>query len=154
LVVAAVNAFSTLIGWISGNNDPQNALAALTANSSAGAAAFNALHGQGLPATPCGQGAAVVKGIRYYSFGGTAVLTNILDASDAAMLATSVFFGSEANDGLVGRCASHLGVVLRDDYGWNHLDEVNQLFGLRGLFASDPASVIRAQANRLQAAGL
>jgi len=44
--------------------------------------------------------------------------------------------------------------VLRDDYGWNHLDEVNQLFGLRGLFASDPASVLRAQANRLQAAGL
>lgn len=154
LVVAAVDAFSTLIGWISGNNDPQDALAALTANSSAGAAAFNALHPEGLPATPCGQGAAVVKGIRYYSFGGTAVLTNILDASDAAMLATSVFFGSEANDGLVGRCASHLGVVLRDDYGWNHLDEVNQLFGLRGLFASDPASVVRAQANRLQAAGL
>jgi len=154
LVVAAVNAFSTLIGWISGNNDPQNALAALTANSSAGAAAFNALHPEGLPVTPCGQGAAVVNGIRYYSVGGTSVLTNVLDASDAAMLATSVFFGSEANDGLVGRCASHLGVVLRDNYGWNHLDEVNQLFGLRGLFASDPASVIRAQANRLQAAGL
>jgi len=81
-------------------------------------------------------------------------VASLNDASDAAMLATSVFFGSEANDGLVGRCASHLGVVLRDDYGWNHLDEVNQLFGLRGLFASDPASVLRAQANRLQAAGL
>jgi len=154
LVAAAVDAFSTLIGWISGNTDPQDALAALSANSSAGAAAFNALHPEGLPATACGQGAAVVRGIRYYSVGGTAVLTNFLDASDAAMLASSVFFGSEANDGLVGRCASHLGVVLRDDYGWNHLDEVNQLFGLRGLFASDPASVLRAQANRLQAAGL
>jgi triacylglycerol lipase len=154
LVAAAVDAFSTLIGWISGNNDPQDALAALSANSSAGAAKFNALHPEGLPTTACGQGAAVVKGIRYYSFGGTSVLTNILDPSDAAMLATSVFFGSEANDGLVGRCASHLGVVLRDDYGWNHLDEVNQIFGLRGLFSSDPASVIRAQANRLQAAGL
>lgn len=154
LVAAAVDAFATLIGWISGNDDPQDALAALSANSSAGAARFNALHPQGLPASACGQGAAQVNGIRYYSFGGTAVLTNIFDASDAAMLASSVFFGSEANDGLVGRCASHLGVVLRDDYGWNHLDEVNQLFGLRGLFASDPASVIRAQANRLQAAGL
>ena len=154
LVVAAVDAFSTLIGWISGNTDPQNALAALTANSTAGASAFNALHPEGLPLTACGQGAAIVKGIRYYSVGGTSVLTNVFDASDAAMLATSVFFGSESNDGLVGRCASHLGVVLRDDYGWNHLDEVNQLFGLRGLFAADPASVIRAQANRLQAAGL
>jgi triacylglycerol lipase len=154
LVVAAVDAFSTLIGWISGNSDPQNALAALTANSTAGSAAFNALHPEGLPTTSCGQGAAVVKGIRYYSMGGTSVLTNVFDPSDAALLASSVFFGSEANDGLVGRCGSHLGVVLRDDYGWNHLDEVNQIFGLRGLFSSDPVSVIRAQANRLQAAGL
>lgn len=154
LVATAVDAFATLIGWFSGNYDPQDALAALTANSTAGAAAFNALHPQGLPTTVCGQGAASVNGIRYYSMGGTAVLTNVLDVSDAAMLATSVFFGSEANDGLVGRCASHLGVVLRDDYGWNHLDEVNQVFGLRGLFSSSPASVIRAQANRLQAAGL
>jgi triacylglycerol lipase len=44
--------------------------------------------------------------------------------------------------------------VLRDDYGWNHLDEVNQVLALRGLFASDPVSVLRAQANRLKSAGL
>ena len=107
-----------------------------------------------MPTSACGQGAASVNGVRYYSLGGTSVLTNVLDASDPLLGAGSLFFGWEANDGLVGRCSSHLGVVLRDDYGWNHLDEVNQMFGLRGLFSSSPASVLRAQANRLKNAGL
>jgi triacylglycerol lipase len=31
----------------------------------------------------------------------------------------------EANDGLVGKCSSHLGTVIRDNYFHNHLDEVN-----------------------------
>jgi len=107
-----------------------------------------------MPTTSCGQGAASVNGVRYYSWGGTSVLTNVLDASDAMMGAGALFFGWEQNDGLVGQCSSHLGVVLRDNYGWNHLDEVNQIFGLRGLFASNPVSVIRAHANRLKYAGL
>ncbi|MGE4360257.1 MAG: triacylglycerol lipase, partial [Lysobacteraceae bacterium] len=80
--------------------------------------------------------------------------TNLFDPSDAMMVAGGLFFGGEANDGLVGRCSSHLGVVLRDNYGWNHLDEVNQMFGLRGLFTSDPKAVIRSHANRLKNAGL
>ena len=82
------------------------------------------------------------------------MLTNVFDASDPMLGAGSLFFGFEQNDGLVGKCSSHLGVVLRDDYGWNHLDEVNQVFGLRGLFSSSPVSVIRAHANRLKNAGL
>jgi triacylglycerol lipase len=45
-------------------------------------------------------------------------------------------------------------VVIRDDYGWNHGDEVNQFLGLRGLFASNPSSVYRAHANRLKNLGL
>jgi len=44
--------------------------------------------------------------------------------------------------------------VIRDDYGWNHLDEVNQLLGLRGVFSSDPVAVYRDQANRLKGMGL
>src|SRR5262249_6265313 len=83
LVAAAVDAFATLLGVLSGNYDPQDALAALSANSSAGAAKFNAVHPQGLPTTVCGQGAASVNGIRYYSLGGTSVLTNVFDSSDA-----------------------------------------------------------------------
>jgi triacylglycerol lipase len=85
---------------------------------------------------------------------GTSVLTNVLDISDAALGAGGLFFGFEQNDGLVGRCSSRWGTVLRDNYGWNHLDEVNQFLGLRGLFSSSPQSVYRAQANRLQSLGL
>lgn len=154
ILAGFVNALSTFLGVLSGNSDPQNALGALASLNSVGAAQFNAHHPQGLPTTSCGQGASVVNGVRYYSLGGTSVLTNILDLSDPMLGASSLFFGFEANDGLVGRCSSHLGVVLRDDYGWNHLDEVNQLLGLRGLFSSSPASVLRAQANRLKLAGL
>ncbi len=154
LVVGFVNALSLFIEVLSGDDDPQDALGALASLSTSGAAQFNALHPQGLPTTSCGSGAATVNGVRYYSWGGTAVLSNFFDASDALLGASSLFFGGESNDGLVGRCSSHLGVVLRDNYPWNHLDEVNQLFGLRGLFTSDPVAVIRAHANRLKNAGL
>jgi triacylglycerol lipase len=154
LVAGFVNALSGFIAVMSGNDDPQDALGALASLSSAGAASFNARFPQGMPGSACGQGAAVVNGIRYYSWGGTSVLTHVLDASDPMLVASSLFFGLEANDGLVGRCSSHLGVVLRDDYGWNHLDEVNQILGLTSWFASNPKSVLRAHANRLKNAGL
>lgn len=153
-VASFVNAFATVIEWFSGDNDPQDALGALTSLSSSGAAAFNARYPQGRPTTWCGQGAASVNGIRYYSMGGTSVLTNVLDLSDGALGTGSLFFGFEDNDGLVGRCSSHWGVVLRDNYGWNHLDEVNQILGLRGVFSSNPLSVYRAHANRLKNVGL
>lgn len=154
LVAGFVDALGGFLGFLSGNSDPQYALGALASLNTAGANAFNARHPQGIPTTSCGQGAAVVGGVRYYSIGGTSVLTNVFDASDALLGAGGLFFGFEDNDGLVGRCSSHLGVVLRDDYAWNHLDEVNQVLALRGLFASDPVSVLRAQANRLKSAGL
>ncbi|MBC7956687.1 MAG: triacylglycerol lipase [Cytophagales bacterium] len=121
---------------------------------STGAALFNRRFPQAQPATPCGEGAAVVNGVRYYSIGGTHIATNALDLSDAVLLATSRFFGDEANDGLVGRCASHWGVVLRDDYPWNHLDEVNQSLGLRGTLSPDPRAVYRLHGNRLKKVGL
>jgi triacylglycerol lipase len=70
------------------------------------------------------------------------------------MAAGGLFFGFEQNDGLVGKCSSHWGKVIRDDYPWNHLDEVNQAFGLRGLFSPDPVAMYRAQANRLKSLGL
>lgn len=154
MVAGFVNALSTFIAVMSGNDDPQDALGALKSLSSSGAAKFNARFPQGMPSYHCGQGASSVNGIRYYSWGGTSVLTHVLDASDPMLGASSLFFGWEANDGLVGRCSSHLGVVLRDDYGWNHLDEVNQILGLTSWFASNPKSVLRTHANRLKNAGL
>ncbi|MEE3388915.1 MAG: lipase, partial [Pseudomonadota bacterium] len=48
----------------------------------------------------------------------------------------------------------HLGKVIRDNYRMNHLDEVNQLFGLTDLFETDPVVVFRHHANRLKNAGL
>lgn len=153
-VAGFVNAFAGFLGAVSGNLDPQNSLGALGSLSTAGSSAFNARHPQGKPTTSCGSGAATVNGVRYYSMGGTSVLTNVFDISDAALGAGGLFFGFEQNDGLVGRCSSRWGTVLRDNYGWNHLDEVNQFLGLRGLFSSSPQSVYRAQANRLQSLGL
>ena len=105
------------------------------------------------PATACGEGAAVVNGVRYYSWSGTGILTNALDVSDAGMALTSFFYG-EANDGLVGRCSSHLGDVIRDNYFQNPLDEVNQILGLVSIFESNPVTLFRAHANRLKNLGL
>ena len=152
---ALANALSGAVSYLSGDSGlPQDALGALQSLDSEGAAVFNRRFPQGQPGTPCGEGAAVVNGVRYYSAGGTRVATNPLDLSDAVLLATSRFFGDEPNDGLVGRCASHWGTVLRDDYEWNHLDEVNQSFGLRGVLSPDPLAFYRLQANRLKKAGL
>lgn len=157
LAAGVVNALGGLIQYLAGGSsglNVQDSVGALTSLSSDGAAAFNAVHSEGQPASPCGHGPALVNGVRYYSMGGTSVATLLFDPSDALMLAGSFFFGSEKNDGLVGRCASHWGVVLRDDYGWNHLDEANQVLGLRGLFSASPPSVYRAHANRLKNLGL
>lgn len=147
------NSLGKLLALLSGANNQQDAIAALGSLSSEGAAAFNALHPAGLPAKWCGEGPAVADGVHFYSWTGTKALTNILDPSDALLgLATIVY--AEDNDGLVGRCSSHLGKVIRDDYRLNHLDEVNQAFGLVHLFGPDPKSLFRIHANRLKNEGM
>ena len=143
----------TVLNLLTGHSNQLDAVAALDQLTSSGMAAFNATYPQGVPTTTCGSGAASVGGVRYYSWGGTGVLTNALDVSDPALGLTS-FFYSGANDGLVGRCSSHLGTVIRDNYFYNHLDEVNQVLGLTSIFESSPLTVFRAQANRLKNAGL
>lgn len=147
------NSLATVIGLVSGTTNPQDGLAAMESLTTAGTAAFNASYPQGVPGSSCGEGASVVGGIRYYSWSGTGVLTNALDVSDVAMGLTSLFYG-ESNDGLVGRCSSHLGDVIRDNYFHNHLDEVNQVFGLVTIFDTNPKSVFRTHANRLKNKGL
>ena len=147
------NSLGTVLGLLTGSSNPQDAIAGLGSLTSAGTAAFNASYPQGVPGTSCGEGATVVNGIRYYSWSGTGILTNALDVSDSGMALTS-FFYSEANDGLVGRCSSHLGDVIRDNYFQNHLDEVNQVLGLVSIFESSPASIFRSHANRLKNLGL
>ncbi len=148
------NALAGLIDLLSGGGYQQDMAASLQSLTTAGSDAFNRFSPEGIPTSACGEGSYSVNGIRYYSWGGTGVLTNVLDLSDALLGVTSLTFGFEQNDGLVGQCSSHMGMVIRDDYFMNHLDEVNLLFGLHSLFTTDPKAVVRQHANRLKNAGL
>ncbi|MGH8032835.1 MAG: esterase/lipase family protein, partial [Luteimonas sp.] len=67
IIAGLVTAIGNVIEFLSGDADPQDAIAALQSLSTASSAAFNALHPQGQPSTRCGNGAAVVNGVRYYS---------------------------------------------------------------------------------------
>jgi triacylglycerol lipase len=155
VVSSIVNGAGTFITFLSGGgNYSQDALAGLDSLTTKGAAAFNSRFPAGLPTTACGAGAAQLNNIRYYSWGGTKTLTNVLDPVEIPLNAASLAFMGEANDGLVGRCSSHFGAVIRDNYGMNHLDEVNQVAGLVNLFETNPKTVFRTQANRLKNAGL
>ncbi|MGR6872491.1 lipase family alpha/beta hydrolase [Pseudomonas sp. HK3] len=154
LALSIMNSFSAVLDFLSGGGYTPDALGALTALTTEGAQVFNAQHPQGMPTTACGEGAYVVNGIRYYSWGGGSLLTNVLDITDPALALTSIPFGSEDNDGLVGTCDNHLGQVIRDNYRMNHLDAVNQILGLHHLFETDPITTYRNHANRLKNAGL
>jgi triacylglycerol lipase len=147
------DSLGVVLNLLTGTSNVQDAVAALDQLTSAGTAAFNAKYPQGVPASDCGDGDATANGVAYFSWGGTSALTDFLDPSDGPLGLASFFAGS-SNDGLVARCSTHFGQVLRDDYDWNHLDSVNQVFGLLSLFASSPVSVFRAQANRLKGIGL
>lgn len=155
IIAGIVNGMGALINFLSDSSSsaPQNSLGSLESLNSEGAARFNAKYPQGIPTSACGEGAYSVNGVRYYSWSGTSPLTNPLDVSDTLMGAGSLAF-DEPNDGLVGRCSSHLGRVIRDNYRMNHLDEVNQVLGLTSLFETDPITVYRQHANRLKNAGL
>jgi len=147
------NSLGTILGLLSGSSNPQDAIAALGSLTTDGSATFNAIYPQGLPATACGEGPATVDGVRYFSWSGTRVLTNVFDVSDAPLALSGLVYDRD-NDGLVDHCSAHLGDVIRDDYRQNHLDEVNQVFGLVHIFSSNPRSIFRAHANRLRNLGL
>jgi triacylglycerol lipase len=145
-----------LIAWLTGNKTTSDAdlLTALGALSSTGAAAFNAKFPVGAPTTTCGTGpeTASIQGnsMRWYSFSGTSVKTNSGDISDAILAYTGDYFKGEANDGLVSQCSSHWGKVIKDNYTWNHLDEINQVLGTIGKGSPDPVAFYVQHANRLK----
>ena len=152
LVNNAAKAFVALINLGSGGTSlPQMPTAALNSLSTSGSLAFNRRFPQALP-SDCGNGPELVNGVRYYSWAGTQPVTNLLDVSDGPLGIMSLVFG-EANDGLVSACSSRLGKHL-GDYRQNHLDEVNQVVGLRDWFAADPVTLYRQHANRLKQANL
>ncbi|MDO6444097.1 triacylglycerol lipase [Marinobacter sp. 2_MG-2023] len=154
LADSLANALGGLIDLLSGGGYDQNAQASLQSLSAQGSAEFNSFAPAGIPTSACGEGASSANGVRFYSWGGTGVITNVLDPSDALLGTTSLAFGSSKNDGLVGRCSSHFGKIIRDNYFMNHLDEVNQALGLHSLFETDPKAVYKQHANRLKNAGL
>lgn len=161
---AAVRTIGNTIGTIAnllsaGEILPQDALANMREISTQGTAAFNSKFPAGVPTTPCGQGAAVVNGVRYYSWGGTssASTTSKLDPSSYVLSLTGALsrtLGVSETDGVVGRCESHLGQVIRDDYFMDHLDAMNHVYGLVSIFEVNPKTLYLAQANRLKNAGL
>jgi triacylglycerol lipase len=140
-----------------GTDWPQHPRAALNALTTPGAAAFNQRYPAGVPTQPCGEGAHEVQGVRYYSWTGVGRFYRAVNLADGVMWTTGQLFEREAdNDGLVGRCASHLGQVLGDRYPMNHLHAVRMLFGLTPELPGglDPATLFLAHAERLKAAGL
>lgn len=149
-----VDQLGHLIALLSGSPElDQDSVEALESLTSDGLAEFNALYPQGIPDAWCEEGASVVNGVHYYSWSGTRVMSNLLDLSDYPLILSSLVY-QESNDGLIGRCSSHLGRVIRDDYPFNHLDEVNQIFGLTYLFGPNPKEIFRTHANRLKNEGL
>lgn len=128
----------------------------LVSVSEAGSAEFNAKYPTPALASSCDQnGAYSNQGRYYYSWTGTAQVTNVLDVIDMAISTLApIAYGNLDNDGVAPRCGSHFGKVIRDDYKLTHLDEINLVLGLRDVFAPDPVSLYRQHANRLKLQGL
>jgi triacylglycerol lipase len=142
-----------LIDWASDTALPQSVPAALASLHSEGAADFNRRYPAGVPTQACAAGAAEVQGVRYFSWSGVGTLLRWLNPADPIMALTGLTFRKEPGDGLVGRCASHLGEVIADDLPMNHFHAVNQIGGLVDPSVDVPGLFV-AHAVRLKALGL
>ncbi len=155
MVSAAVG---TLIDMLSGDASGADVRALTAEFTTSGIATFNANYPAGLPTSDCGEGPASVSlnghDISLYSWAGTDTVTNVADPLDYLFGTTGLLFSTEDSDGITGRCSSHFGQVIRDNYTMNHGDLINQVLGLHTLFDTDPLSLYRSHANRLKEAGL
>jgi triacylglycerol lipase len=153
-----VDAFANVIELASGTDprdQPTDAVEALNSLSTNGTLAFNRRYPEGMPSAYCRNDGKMLaeNGVYYFSWSGGRTYTNALDVVDPFLAITGLAF-SEPNDGLVSTCSSHLGKVLKDNYKMNHLDEVNQSFGITHWFETNPVDVFVRQANRLKSLGL
>ena len=160
-LLGTINLVSKAITWAQGldpNSFPHDSLAGGSSLTLAGSAKFNQKYPIGMPSTTCGEGAYSWKHadgqIYNYSFTGVGQVTNLLDPDSALKVTALLIDGGKENDGLVSRCSAKFGKTIRDNYNWNHLDEVNMVLGLKNLFAPDPVDVYRQHANRLKLQGL
>ncbi|MBF0100970.1 MAG: triacylglycerol lipase [Desulfobacterales bacterium] len=160
---AAIDLVGGITNFLSGMDYANDTEALMEFFSHASIVQFNIDYpSAGVPTTTCGNGAAseIINGnkIYYYSWTGSKPLTNVFDPLDAlftALGAINTFYGNEAaSDGFIPKCSAHFGTVLRDDYPWNHGDEINHTLGVLGLMAPDPVEVVRQHANRLKNAGI
>ncbi len=152
VISETVNAVFNFLGVASGHYYDNDSVSAVKSLTTASVAKFNEKFPAGVPGTACGSGTELVNGVRYYSWSGTSVFTNLLDPSDY-LLAIPASLIPGPSDGFIPQCSSHLGTVIRDNYAFNHLDEINQVLGVVGLL-QDPVATFRIQANRLKSAGL
>ena len=156
-VVDVVNFASKMLIWAQGiesSSFPHDSLSAGRSLTVAGSTAFQARYPLGMPTTACADGPSQQQGIYFYSFTGTGTVTNSLDPDSLLGITAKITDPKGDNDGLVGRCSAKFGKTIRDNYNWNHLDIVNQFFGLTSVFAPDPVSIYRQHANRLKLQGL
>jgi triacylglycerol lipase len=149
----ATQVLADLLKVLAGSDDPNDGRAALEFLQPKHAAAFNARFPAAVPKSACGGGDPVVDGIPYFSWGGVGTLTNPLDPVDPFIGTFSTAL-HEPGDGVVPRCSSHLGEVIRDDYLQNHPDEANLLLQLVSPIGTNPKALYRAHVNRLKNMGL
>ncbi len=158
VAATVADAFVNILELLSGSNAstlPTDSIAALTALTTEETIAFNALYPEGMPTAYCRNDGKLLaeNGVYYFSWSGGSTYTNVFDVADPFIALTGLAFDA-SNDGLVSSCSSHLGYVLKDDYRMNHLDEINQTFGIHHLFETDPVQVFLQHANRLKQMGL
>lgn len=141
--------FGSFVAWISGNSKlPQDIEGAKLFADEVNA--FATRFPAGVPSAYCGlDGKEFEGGMYFYSITGNKAKTNGWDISDLGMVE-----GPTPSDGAIPVCASHFGKVLRNDYPWNHIDEMNHVFGLIGKGAPDPVAFYRTQATRLKLKGI
>jgi triacylglycerol lipase len=155
---AIANALGDIVNALSSADNPQNGLAALETLTTRGTTDLNnALGWKGVNRWSCSGTAEDqwINGnrVKMFSWTGKAVYTNWTDVSDPFLGITSLAFGNEDSDGLVGVCATKMGNVIGTHYDMNHVDAINHIFGARSWW-TNPVSLYRSQANRLKNRGL
>jgi len=152
-----INLTGNVIDALAGNPEYANdALETIKFMSTEGALAFSEDFPDGEPTAYCGDGANLVNGVHYYSWGSTGTLTNAVDVSDPLMALFDQlgYYNGEASDGLVAKCSQHWGENIRDDYWMNHLDATNMLFALHNLLETNPKTLYKNHADRFRGMGL
>lgn len=154
---------SPVISFAQGHKGlPHDSKASMVSLSRKGAQEFNALYPAGVPTEKCAEGAYSsthqtenASTTYYYSFMGNKPFNTVLDPFDYVSQVASLLIGNGGdNDGIVARCDARFGKVIRDDYNWNHFDEINHLLGIKARKAPSAVDVYRQHVNRLKEQGL